>query len=294
MSRKLFLYISIIFLLAVPSLLATVENKPFIGLGVGLGVGHTSEFYQQTTKGSPSCPDGLCIGNTTSGSYAGSKRTSFSGVVGNEVFFDSYNVTGIRVYGNFTYAKSSFGQLIKGSVKDTGLKDKTFQTIVGFHDGVPVIGSVPMRPVSTPQKNLFSNGVWNIYSLNLDFFFNLPIDILIRELFWEKVPFFKIGVYAGGGVEYTTLKSKSWLNETTEKNGGFFASGSGFFVNIGGSIYLGNHSRINVGVKIPYYELNSQNWYNFGDFDVWKQQTLKQNFDIKQSKELQISYVFIF
>lgn len=294
MSKKLFYVFPSFFLLAISSLFATVENKPFIGLGVGLGGGQTSEFYQQTTKGSPSCSDGLCIGNTTSGSYAGSKGTSFSGVVGNEVFFDSYKVTGIRIYGNFTYAKSSFGRLIEGNVKDTGLRDKTFQTIVEFHDEVPVIDSVPMKPVPNPQKNLFSNGVWNIYSLNLDFFFNLPIDILIRELFWDKVPFFKIGVYAGGGVEYATLKSKSWLNEAIEKNEGFFASGSGFFINIGGSVYLGNHSRINVGVKIPYYELNSQNWYNFGDLDVWKQQTLKQNFDIKQSKALQISYVFIF
>lgn len=295
MTKKLFLFIYFVLMVAFfPSLLA-VENKPFIGVGIGLGGKQTSEFYQQTTKAVSSCLDGLCIGNTTSGSYTSDKGISFSGVVGDEVFFDSYGVSGLRVYGGFTYAKVSLGNLITDSVKDTGLKDRQFQTITGF-DAMdkPTIGLVPMKPAPAPQKSFFNNGVWNTYSLNLDFFLNLPIDILIRELFWNQAPFFKIGAYVGGGVEYATLKKKSWINEAVEKNGEFFASGSGFFFNFGGSIYLGSHNRIDIGMKIPYYKLNSQNWYGYGDLDPWKQQTLKQNFDIKRSRELRISYVFIF
>lgn len=284
--RYLFLCVMILPLFA-------VQNNLFTSFGVGTGASYKTDFWQQTTKDNSSCAGGTCIGNKTSGSYAGKKGISFEASIGDEVFFDKYYITGLRVYASAEYATVSLGGLISSSEQDG--KNKEFTTITGFKpDGSPIIEKVPMKPVPAPQNELFNNGIWMTYGVNLDFFVNLPLDILIRKLFWSKMPFFKIGVYAGGGVEYAMLRSNSWENNAAKKNDKFFASGSGFFANIGGSIYLGSHNRINIGMKIPYYTLNAQNWYDFGDSDPWKQQLLRQNFDISRTREMHISYTYLF
>ncbi|PAF52392.1 outer membrane beta-barrel protein [Helicobacter sp. 13S00477-4] len=281
-----------LFLIALP--LFGVQDNIFAGFGAGLGTRYQSDFWQQTTKDNSSCVGGTCIGNKTSGAYQGQANNSFFAMLGDEAFFDKYYITGLRIYGSVEYASVTLGNLIPTSVSNQPARDTHFTTITGMKDATtPTIGSVPMQPVPDPQNQLFDNGIWMSYSLNLDFFLNLPIDNLV-QLFWSKMPFFKLGVYAGGGVEYSALISHSWQNQTIGKNEKFYASGSGFFVNLGGSIYIGRHNRINVGLKIPYYSLNAQNWYDFGDPDPWKQQLLRQNFDITRNKEWRISYVYLF
>ncbi|MDO7252360.1 outer membrane beta-barrel protein [Helicobacter cappadocius] len=285
------------FLLILP--LFAIENNLFTGFGVGEGTHYQTDFWQQTTKDNSTCPDGLCIGNKTTGSYAGHQGNTFFAMIGDEAFFDKFKITGLRFYGSMEYANVSLGSLDSSSVTDTPARDKSFTTCtncppVFAPPKTMTTGVVKMKNVSTPQTNLFDNGVWISYALNLDFFINLPIDSLV-QLFWKKMPFFKVGVYAGGGVEYATLRSNSWNNEEVGVNGNpYFASGSGFFANLGGSVYLGRHNRINIGVKIPYYGLNSQNWYDYGDTDPWKQQLLRQNFDISKGKEWRVSYVYLF
>ncbi|PAF43209.1 outer membrane beta-barrel protein [Helicobacter sp. 11S02596-1] len=275
--------------------LFAAKNNLFASFGVGLGAPFQTDFWQQTTKDNHSCEGGTCIGNKTSGSYAGKKSNSFNLSLGDEVFFDAYYISGLRIYGNIEYANASLGSLRAGSVSEEAARDKEFETITGFDKfNTPTIGKVPMQSVPNPQDDLFANGIWMTYGVNLDFFLNLPIDILIRKFFWSKMPFFKIGVYAGGGVEYAMLRSNSWQNNTINKNEKFFASGSGVFANLGGSLYLGSHNRINVGIKIPYYSLNAQNWYDFGDPDPWKQQLLRQNFDISRGSEIKLSYTYLF
>ncbi|PAF54482.1 hypothetical protein BKH42_00805 [Helicobacter sp. 13S00482-2] len=285
--------------------LFSIENNLFTGFGVGLGsfmgnkTSYQTDFWQQTTKDNSTCPDGLCIGNKTSGSYFGYQGNTLYAVLGDETFFDKFKIVGLRFYGSIEYANVSLGSLEKSSIKDTPARDTSFVTCTNCPPVYPppttmVTGKVNMKNVSDPQVELFDNGIWISYALNLDFFVNLPIDSLV-QLFWKKMPFFKVGVYAGGGVEYATLKSSSWDNLEAGVNGrSFFASGSGFFANLGGSIYLGRHNRINIGVKIPYYSLNSQNWYKYGDPDPWKQQLLRQNFDISKGNEWRVSYIYLF
>ncbi|WP_095273715.1 outer membrane beta-barrel protein [Helicobacter sp. 11S03491-1] len=271
------------------------ENNLFVGFGGGqsLGQAYKTSFWQQATKDNSGCAGGTCIGNKTSGSYASAKSNSFMAMVGDEFFVDQYKIFGLRIYGSIEYANASLGNL--KSKKNQEGRDTSFTTITGTDSttGSPTIGVYNMKSAPPPQEELFHNGVWNAYSVNLDFFLNLPLDSIIK-MFYSKMFFFKIGVYAGGGVEYATLRSSSWENKAIEKNEKFFASGSGFFANLGGSIYLGRHNRINIGIKIPYYSLNSQNWHNFGSPDPWEQQLLRQNFDIKKNREWRVSYVFLF
>lgn len=285
------------FIFALP--LLAIENNLFTGFGVGEGTNYQTDFWQKTTKDNSSCPDGVCIGNKTSGTYEGKQGNTFYAMLGDEAFFDKFKISGLRFYGTIEYASVSLGSLDPTSIKRTPGRDKTFVTCTNCPPNFPppttmTTGTVSMVDVKDPQNDLFSNGIWLSYGLNLDFFVNVPIDTLV-QLFWKKMPFFKVGVYAGGGVEYATLRSNSWNNEGAGINGNsYFASGSGFFANLGGSVYLGRHNRINIGVKIPYYGLNSQNWYDYGNSDPWREQLLRQNFDILKGKEWRISYVYLF
>ncbi|PAF47515.1 hypothetical protein BKH46_03550 [Helicobacter sp. 12S02634-8] len=278
--------------------LFAVQNTLFTSFGGGLGARYQTDFWQQTTKDNSSCAGGTCIGNKTSGSYSGGKGHSFTLSIGDEVSFDPYSIIGVRVYGSVQYANASLGSLIAGSVQEQSARDKEFTTITSYNpntpDVPPTIGKVPMKPVPKPQDFLFSNGIWMSYGVGLDFFLNLPIDVMIRKLFWEKMPDFKVGVFAGGGVEYAMLRSNSWHNQSSGEYEKFFASGSGVFAKLGSSVYFGRHNRINVDIKIPYYKLNAQSWHDYGDTDVWKQQLLRQNFDIYRNKEISISYTYLF
>lgn len=280
------------FLLILP--LFGIENNLFAGFGGGIGSQYKTDMWQQANKDNPSCAGGTCIGNKTTGSYSGKESGLFFALLGNEMTFDPYHIAGIRVYGSAEFANVSLGNLIPNSTTNTPAKNPSFTTLVTPPNATTAKdGKVNMVDVPSAQNHLFNNGVWMSYGLNLDFFLNIPIDLFIK-LFWEKMFFFKIGVYAGGGVEYSMLRSSSWYNQTISQNEKFFASGSGFFLNIGSSIYIGRHNRIDFGVKIPYYGLNAQNWYNYGNNNPFDQQLLRQNFDISKTKEFRLNYVFLF
>ncbi len=156
-------------------------------------------------------------------------------------------------------------------------------------------GPLVLQKTPSPQNFLFDNGHFMAFGLNVNVFVNLPIDTLLKlALKTEKMLFFKIGVFGGGGVEYAILWSSQYQNQNTQQDDKFFAAGGGFFVNFGGSLYIGKHNRFNVGLKIPYYNLSAQSWKNFGASNVWQQQTIRQNFSVFRNKEVFVSYAFLF
>ncbi|CBG39586.1 outer membrane beta-barrel protein [Helicobacter mustelae] len=280
---------------------SAIENHPFVGIGTSFGSGLRTNFSQIVTKSVNSCPGDVCIGGQSSANYLG--KTSPLGLklfLGNETVFDKYHISGIRFYGSVDMQNASLGA-ISGPIQKTAPRDKSFNTIVGQSNNGPVIGQVNMLSPKTQQDFLFANGVLTTLSLNLDFFANIPLGYFIKQYAAPKFPLLlDIGLFIGTGVEFSMLKSKYWVNETSGREQSFLASGSGFFLNLGGNIYITSHDRIQIGVKIPFYQLNHQEWNNYVDTDVnsnvaiWSEQTLKQSFVIKKSPELSISYIFYF
>ncbi len=198
------------------------------------------------------------------------------------------------MWGDIEYAKAQLGQKVGGN---TLLSQANYDpSAIKTYDPISnAQGSLNLQKTPNSQDFLFNNGHFMAFGLNVNVFVNLPIDTLLKlALKTEKMLFFKIGVFGGGGVEYAILWSSQYQNQNTNQDDKFFAAGGGFFVNFGGSLYIGKRNRFNVGLKIPYYSLSAQSWKNFGSSSVWQQQTIRQNFSVFRSKEVFVSYAFLF
>ncbi|OPG56394.1 hypothetical protein BGL82_05205 [Helicobacter pylori] len=261
-------------------------------LGTGANV-HTS-MWQQAYKDNPTCPGSVCYGEKLEAYYKGGKNLSYTGQIGDEIAIDKYHILGLRVWGDIEYAKAQLGQKVGGN---TLLSQANYDpSAIKTYDPISnAQGPLVLQKTPSPQDFLFNNGHFMAFGLNVNVFVNLPIDTLLKlALKTEKMLFFKIGVFGGGGVEYAILWSPQYQNQNTKQDDKFFAAGGGFFVNFGGSLYIGKHNRFNVGLKIPYYSLSAQSWKNFGSSNVWQQQTIRQNFSVFRNKEVFVSYAFLF
>ncbi|WP_121066418.1 outer membrane beta-barrel protein [Helicobacter pylori] len=270
------------------------KNHIYLGFRLGTGAGTRTSMWQQAYKDNPTCPSSVCYGEKLEAHYKGGKNLSYTGQIGDEIAFDKYHILGLRVWGDIEYAKAQLGQKVGGN---TLLSQANYNpnTIKTYDSASNTQGSLVLQKTPSPQDFLFNNGNFMAFGLNVNVFINLPIDTLLKlALKTEKMLFFKIGVFGGGGVEYAILWSPKYQNQNTQQEDKFFAAGGGFFVNFGGSLYIGKRNRFNVGLKIPYYSLSAQSWKNFGSSNVWQQQTIRQNFSVFRNKEVFVSYAFLF
>ncbi|WP_033617731.1 outer membrane beta-barrel protein [Helicobacter pylori] len=270
------------------------KNHIYLGFRLGTGANTRTSMWQQAYKDNPTCPSSVCYGEKLEAYYKGGKNLSYTGQIGDEIAIDKYHILGLRVWGDIEYAKAQLGQKVGG---DTLLSQANYNpnTIKTYDSASNTQGSLVLQKTPSPQDFLFNNGNFMAFGLNVNVFINLPIDTLLKlALKTEKMLFFKIGVFGGGGVEYAILWSPKYQNQNTQQEDKFFAAGGGFFVNFGGSLYIGKHNRFNVGLKIPYYSLSAQSWKNFGSSNVWQQQTIRQNFSVFRNKEVFVSYAFLF
>ncbi len=270
------------------------KNHIYLGFRLGTGANTRTSMWQQAYKDNPTCPSSVCYGEKLEAYYKGGKNLSYTGQIGDEIVIDKYHILGLRVWGDIEYAKAQLGQKVGG---DTLLSQANYNpnTIKTYDSASNTQGSLVLQKTPSPQDFLFNNGNFMAFGLNVNVFINLPIDTLLKlALKTEKMLFFKIGVFGGGGVEYAVLWSPKYQNQNTQQEDKFFAAGGGFFVNFGGSLYIGKHNRFNVGLKIPYYSLSAQSWKNFGSSNVWQQQTIRQNFSVFRNKEVFVSYAFLF
>ncbi|GAA7724598.1 outer membrane beta-barrel protein [Helicobacter pylori] len=270
------------------------KNHIYLGFRLGTGASTRTSMRQQAYKDNPTCPGSVCYGEKLEARYQGGKNLSYTGQIGDEIAIDKYHILGLRVWGDIEYAKAQLGQKVGGN---TLLSQANYDpsAIKTYDSASNTQGSLNLQKTPSPQNFLFDNGHFMAFGLNVNVFVNLPIDTLLKlALKTEKMLFFKIGVFGGGGVEYAILWSPSYQNQNTKQDDKFFAAGGGFFVNFGGSLYIGKHNRFNVGLKIPYYSLSAQSWKNFGSSNVWQQQTIRQNFSVFRNKEVFVSYAFLF
>ncbi|EJB48190.1 putative Outer membrane protein [Helicobacter pylori Hp A-20] len=270
------------------------KNHIYLGFRLGTGAGTRTSMWQQAYKDNPTCPSSVCYGEKLEAHYKGGKNLSYTGQIGDEIAFDKYHILGLRVWGDIEYAKAQLGQKVGGN---TLLSQANYDpsAIKTYDIASNTQGPLVLQKTPNPQDFLFNNGHFMAFGLNVNMFVNLPIDTLLKlALKTEKMLFFKIGVFGGGGVEYAILWSPQYQNQNTQQDDKFFAAGGGFFVNFGGSLYIGKHNRFNVGLKIPYYSLSAQSWKNFGFNNVWQQQTIRQNFSVFRNKEVFVSYAFLF
>ncbi|GAA8438157.1 outer membrane beta-barrel protein [Helicobacter pylori] len=270
------------------------KNHIYLGFRLGTGANTRTSMWQQAYKDNPACPSSVCYGEKLEAHYKGGKNLSYTGQIGDEIAFDKYHILGLRVWGDVEYAKAQLGQKVGGN---TLLSQANYDpsAIKTYDIASNTQGPLVLQKTPNPQNFLFDNGHFMAFGLNVNVFVNLPIDTLLKlALKTEKMLFFKIGVFGGGGVEYAILWSPQYQNQNTQQDDKFFAAGGGFFVNFGGSLYIGKHNRFNVGLKIPYYSLSAQSWRNFGSSNVWQQQTIRQNFSIFRNKEVFVSYAFLF
>ncbi|MCQ2917583.1 outer membrane protein [Helicobacter pylori] len=270
------------------------KNHIYLGFRLGTGANTRTSMWQQAYKDNPTCPNSVCYGEKLEAHYKGGKNLSYTGQIGDEIAFDKYHILGLRVWGDVEYAKAQLGQKVGGN---TLLSQANYNpsAVKTYDIASNAQGPLNLQKTPSPQDFLFNNGHFMAFGLNVNVFVNLPIDTLLKlALKTEKMLFFKIGVFGGGGVEYAILWSPSYQNQNTKQEDKFFAAGGGFFVNFGGSLYIGKHNRFNVGLKIPYYSLSTQSWKNFGASNVWQQQTIRQNFSVSRNKEVFVSYAFLF
>ena len=272
------------------------ENKVFVGIGGGIGSQIKTQFSQEITKANNSCDGGVCKGGRSMGEYAGLGGASLRFVFGNEKAFDALHISGLRFYGGVEVGEASLGSLQGQAITHAAI-DKNFDTIISVKpDGTPIIGKVPMLSPKTQQNFLLGNALSTNFMINLDFFANLPLDYFLQKR-WESFPYFKLGVFGGLGVEFNLLKSNYWVNESldTGREGAFYASGGGLFVNLGGSVNLTHRDRLEVGVKIPLYGLKYELWSKVNATNnIWAEQILHQSFAIKRGSELRVTYVYYF
>ncbi|WP_033618920.1 outer membrane beta-barrel protein [Helicobacter pylori] len=270
------------------------KNHIYLGFRLGTGANTRTSMWQQAYKDNPTCPSSVCYGEKLEAHYKGGKNLSYTGQIGDEIAIDKYHILGLRVWGDIEYAKAQLGQKVGGN---TLLSQANYDpnTIKTYDPTSNTQSSLVLQKTPSPQDFLFNNGNFMAFGLNVNVFINLPIDTLLKLAFkTEKMLFFKIGVFGGGGLEYAVLWSPKYQNQNTQQEDKFFAAGGGFFVNFGGSLYIGKHNRFNVGLKIPYYSLSAQSWKNFGSSNVWQQQTIRQNFSVFRNKEVFVSYAFLF
>ncbi|WQR66883.1 outer membrane beta-barrel protein [Helicobacter pylori] len=270
------------------------KNHIYLGFRLGTGASTRTSMWQQAYKDNPTCPNSVCYGEKLEAHYKGGKNLSYTGQIGDEIAFDKHHILGLRVWGDIEYAKAQLGQKVGGN---TLLSQANYDpsAIKTYDSASNAQGSLVLQKTPSPQNFLFNNGHFMAFGLNVNVFVNLPIDTLLKlALKTEKMLFFKIGVFGGGGVEYAILWSPNYHNQNTKQDDKFFAAGGGFFVNFGGSLYIGKRNRFNVGLKIPYYSLSAQSWKNFGFSNVWQQQTIRQNFSVFRNKEVFVSYAFLF
>ncbi|GAA8352993.1 outer membrane beta-barrel protein [Helicobacter pylori] len=270
------------------------KNHIYLGFRLGTGANTRTSMWQQAYKDNPTCPSSVCYSEKLEAHYKGGKNLSYTGQIGDEIAFDKYHILGLRVWGDVEYAKAQLGQKVGGN---TLLSQANYNpsAIKTYDTASNTQGPLVLQKTPSPQDFLFNNGHFMAFGLNMNVFVNLPIDTLLKlALKTEKMLFFKIGVFGGGGVEYAILWSPQYKNQNTQQDDKFFVAGGGFFVNFGGSLYIGKHNRFNVGLKIPYYSLSAQSWKNFGFSNVWQQQTIRQNFSVFRNKEVFVSYAFLF
>lgn len=285
-------------LISLPLSAYSIENNAFVGFSTGFYHKVNTHYTQSIYKDSSSCNNGsgysvgTCYGGTSDASYQGGSDSALSFIFGNEAIFDPLRISGLRIYGSIEMAKVWLGTRQSYSEHKTSSK---------FYDSDGKT-EVSMLNPTTPQPTLAGNAISTTFSINLDFFANIPIDYFLKKI-WSKTPAIKLGVFAGVGAEFSLVKSLYWRNESlsnSEKDSAFYASGNGVFINLGTSLYLSRHDRIDFGVKIPYYTLSQVMWHiapnsnGTQETNPWRQQTLKQSFDITSSPEFKIAYIFYF
>ncbi|MFC3847866.1 outer membrane beta-barrel protein [Helicobacter baculiformis] len=315
-----------------------MKNHIFTGARAGGLQGFSSALSQQVSmnnpssmpNGAPVCPSNLCKGDTITGIYPSRGfGFAFTYTLGDEIFFDKWAISGLRIYGTIEYANARLGTLSKANNQGGQNYDPKYikaidsttggvipQSIangslpngfknVGGNLAVPNSYSSPcatlsennplgLCPTPNPQSTLLQRSAnYMTFGLNVDVVLNLPLDYWLKRKN-PKIFFFKVGMFVGGGVEYAMLWSDAFFNQVLGKKTRFFAAGSGFFMNVGTQVYVGKHNRLTFGWKIPYYKLSAQNWYNYGNSNVGTQQTLKQALSFTPRSEFYMGYAYLF
>ena len=279
-----------------------IENKPFVGIGLGLGSKVTTQVDQNIYRESSRCTAngntyvGTCYGGNSQATYQGDSKNGLKFIFGNETVFDQYHSSGLRIYGVIEMQEVSLGNRTKYNENKA---NNTFQgeCILDGSTCSTNFKTYNMLNPTTPQASLPSNVLMTTFSINLDFFANLPVDTFFKML-WPHFPFLKVGIFAGVGAEFSLLKSNYWINESlVQQESVLYASGNGLFINLGTNIYLSKHDRIEIGYKIPYYQMQQVMWNSLSINNTpnpWSDQTLRQTFNIKKSPEFHIAYIYYF
>lgn len=322
------------------------ELRPYVQMGI-VGGGATATSNQQSmSKEVATCPvqaDGslLCIGDSTRGEYQGNLGNGFNAEIGGEYFIDKLGISGVRLFGEISVIGGGLGNLTS-SARDTSSNnlavakvrcnnEKTGSVNCGV-DGVN--GILIIKPGTTVTEEAFSfqetpdpqtiapnSGKWMTFGIGVDGFVNVPIDYWLREYlnfgdgwFLRRLGVLKIGVFVGGGVEFSRFSQGSWQNLVAGKgkaqnlNDAFFAAGSGGFLRYGVQAYITKFLRINFGFKDTFYEIASERWYRFDGLavnasgtlgavrpnDGWSETLLRQKFVVSKEREWFLSMALSF
>lgn len=172
--------------------------------------------------------------------------------------------------------------------------------------------SVTFNPNPGFSDTIAKNAFMLTYGIGADIGVNLPVSFFIKNYMHYKIVTLRIGAYGGIGYEFITYSlgkfdNRSYNNTTSgattydPSNPGtptnaapavlntqdsLYIAGAGMFARVGGSIYITNHLRLDIGVKIPITfagvpNARSQKWYLqesiYGTQNTFTQQMLKQN-----------------
>lgn len=323
---------------------------PYFGIGYVSGSGNATQGTQSMSKEVATCPSQLCSGDTTSARYEGKLGSGYNLEFGMEYFFDKYHIIGIRVFGEVSQISGSLGERQGGSARDTSTNNlqeaynicMTTRTDTSINCGILIMGSstnpdTPNTKVEdtftfqqTPDMAgaLATDGKWLSFAIGADGIFNVPVDYLFKRYlnigdgFWaRRLVYLKVGVFAGGGVEFGRFvqgdnNNKTWKNTALANAGvssvddAFFSAGSGGFFRYGFSVNLTRFVRLNFGFKHTFYDIAQERWYAYNgatydsnssngvgevrDNDPWSETLLRQRFVTSKGKEWFSSLVISF
>lgn len=268
---------------------------PYASFGiVGGGATHTDNT-QSMSKEVATYPSQICYGDTTSARYEGSLKSGYNLEIGAEYFFDKWHIGGIRLFGEMSSIGGGLGNKVAGSDnRDTSTNNIPaggIDTIKPGSGGSTTVydDKYTFRDTPDAQAQIANNGTWQTFGIGIDGMLNVPIDSILKRYvsaiaeidnrfsknwFLRRIPYLKVGLFAGGGVEFSSFSQDSYTNEVAAKgkkddisgikdNDAFLAANSGGFLRYGVQIYLTRFFRVNFGYKKSFYKIASERWYGF-------------------------------
>ncbi|PAF48214.1 hypothetical protein BKH43_07980 [Helicobacter sp. 13S00401-1] len=280
--------------------LGALEAKAYFLLGYGTSLspdGLLANVQNQIGK------DNI-KGDIQSANYKGAINNINDFYVGAQLDLDKAKIFNLRGLVNFSFANNGYFQNAtnrthtKGATGYTPAKAPTVNS-----DGTTTFteekfASVPLTPDSLPKNMFLVN-----YGVSADAGINLPITYILNAFIAKlpKLPPILIGAYGGLGFEFSSLSTGAfdpgvYNNVGVDSKDSIYLAGGDFLVRFGGSVRLGENLRVDLGIKVPFADIQGERYYQFplGETDTFKQQILTQKFLIKQTPFWQVSVNALF